>query len=167
MNPTVSHPAGVSPESVHELVGNIWTSMLEFDVAAVPLDQLPVPRSAAEPLESVVGTVSICGGWNGWVELAGTTGLAALASAAMFQAPLDELQPGDVWDGWAELTNMVGGRIKALLPEPTMLSLPVVTMHGSGLRPGGPDGMATHFHSKGEAFTVRVVMAPSGRAGGR
>jgi CheY-specific phosphatase CheX len=150
MNQTTIPVDSVDPEAVHDVVNAIWTAMLELGVEAVPAN------TAASTGDAVVGTVSIRGGWNGWVEVTGTGRLAGLASSAMLQAPLDELEPGDIWDGWAELTNMIGGSIKALLPEPSVLSLPTVT-NGSALRPGGPSGLATHFESAGEPLTVRVV----------
>jgi chemotaxis protein CheX len=84
----------------------------------------------------------------------------------MLMTEPDDLEPGDIWDGWAELTNMVGGSVKALLPEPSALSLPTVTTHGSALRPGGPSGLSAAFTSAGEHFTVRVVPA-SHRNGGQ
>jgi chemotaxis protein CheX len=142
---------GVGAEAVFDVVSAIWTAMLELGLSPLPGEE------ATNPAEPVVGTVSIRGGWNGWVELCGSARLAALASGAMLQAEPEDLEPGDIWDGWAELTNMIGGSIKALLPEPSVLSLPTVTTTGSGLRPGGPSGQVTHFSSAGETFTVRVV----------
>jgi chemotaxis protein CheX len=150
MNQTTIGVVDVGSEAVLDVVSAIWTAMLELGVEAVPAS------ADSSDGDSVVGTVSIRGGWNGWVEVTGTGRLAGLASSAMLQAPLEELEPGDIWDGWAELTNMIGGSIKALLPEPSVLSLPTVT-NGSALRPGGPRGLATHFESAGEPLIVRVV----------
>jgi chemotaxis protein CheX len=149
---------GVSTQTVHDLVAAIWSAMLSLDLA---LSATPAIPAQGEPdgAESVVGTISITGGWDGWVELSGSTTLATVASAAMLMTEPGDLEPGDIWDGWAELTNMVGGSVKALLPEPSALSLPTVTTHGSVLRPGGPSGLLAAFDSAGERFTVRVVPA--------
>lgn len=59
----------------------------------------------------------------------------------MFEIGVDDVDDGEVADAFGELANMIGGNLKCLLPEPSQLSLPtvslgaahVVTVPGAGL----------------------------------
>ncbi|NIQ01639.1 MAG: chemotaxis protein CheX, partial [Nitrospinaceae bacterium] len=50
--------------------------------------------------------------------------LARQAAAIMFQLQEDTAGPEEIQDAFGELANITGGNIKALLPEPSYLSLP-------------------------------------------
>src|SRR3546814_11558410 len=39
---------------------------------------------------------------------------------------MSEITPEDVTDAIGELVNMIGGNVKSLMPEPSILSLPMV-----------------------------------------
>ena len=54
-------------------------------------------------------------------------GLARRVASIMFGADVCDLSPDRVSDALGELTNIIGGKIKALLPEPSQLSMPAVT----------------------------------------
>ena len=45
----------------------------------------------------------------------------------MFDITAAEAVPADLQDALAELSNMIGGNLKTLLPGPSFLSLPTVT----------------------------------------
>jgi chemotaxis protein CheX len=51
-----------------------------------------------------------------------------MAAAAMFGLSAVELTDAEVTDAVGELTNIIGGNIKSLLPGPSRLSMPVVTI---------------------------------------
>ena len=59
----------------------------------------------------------------------------------MFEMSVDDLDDLEVADALGELVNIIGGNLKCLLPEPSQLSLPtvslgaahVVTVPGAGL----------------------------------
>ncbi len=52
---------------------------------------------------------------------------AQAAAEAMFDADPGSLSEQEVSDALGELTNMVGGNIKSLVPAPSKLSLPSVS----------------------------------------
>jgi chemotaxis protein CheX len=78
-----------------------------------------------------VGCVTVSGAWQGSVLLACPARLARMAASAMFDRPADALDDQEVADALGELTNMVGGNIKSLIPGPSRLSMPAVTAGGS------------------------------------
>ena len=78
-----------------------------------------------------VGCVTVTGAWQGSVLLACPAQLARMAAAAMFDLPAEQLDDREVADALGELTNMVGGNIKSLIPGPSRLSMPAVTAGGS------------------------------------
>jgi chemotaxis protein CheX len=75
-----------------------------------------------------VGCVTVTGAWQGRVLLACPAQLARMAAAAMFDLPAERLDDREVADALGELTNMVSGNIKSLIPGPSRLSMPAVTV---------------------------------------
>ena len=65
------------------------------------------------------------GAWHGAIVVRCPLALASLVTAAMFQSDKDPTFE-EVCDALGELTNMVAGNVKALLPQPSVLSLPTV-----------------------------------------
>ncbi len=78
-----------------------------------------------------VSCVAVTGEWQGCVRLACPTQLARMAASAMFDLPAEKLTDDEVADALGELTNMIGGNIKGLLPGPSCLSMPTVTIGAS------------------------------------
>jgi chemotaxis protein CheX len=76
----------------------------------------------------------------------------------MFQLSEDEVAPDLIQDALGELTNMTGGNLKSLLPEPCFLSLPAVTMTQQGFRiPGSELLTSVTFQCWGYKFKVSVL----------
>src|SRR4051794_2059575 len=105
---------------IEDIVKTIWASVLE----------IPIETGSEEGLRAdstVTGIVQIDGAWHGAVLLQCPMAVASALTAAMFQSGDD---PGfdDVRDAVGELTNMIAGNVKALLPEPCSISLPTVAV---------------------------------------
>jgi chemotaxis protein CheX len=79
----------------------------------------------------VGGVVTVHEAWSGAVQLECSADFAAMAASRMFAAT-DGVTQVELDDALGELTNMIGGNIKSLLPAPSHLSLPSVT-HSTGL----------------------------------
>jgi chemotaxis protein CheX len=82
-----------------------------------------------------VGCVTVTGAWQGNVRLACPAQLAQMAASAMFDLPAAQLDDEQVADALGELTNMIGGNIKSLIPGPSRLSMPTVTVGASSTVP--------------------------------
>ena len=105
---------------VEEITAMIWHSL--FDL---PLERAGATSSDGAP--AVTGFVSIDGAWDGAVILRCPMPLATRVTTAMFQAT-NTPSFADISDALGELTNMVAGNVKALLPSPCNLSLPAVAL---------------------------------------
>jgi chemotaxis protein CheX len=117
---------------LRQVVEAVWTLTLGFEVQDLA-DSLP-PQQAS----GWRGSVRIAGAWRGIVKLSLSEALTRRAAAAMFGAPAESLSREDLADALAEITNMTGGNIKALLPGPSRLSLPAVECSaGLSLVPAG------------------------------
>lgn len=121
-------PLPVTEQQVASIVGEVWDAYLGLRVEAAPAGPAP-----GEP--AMTGRVGISGAWQGSVELRCTTEHATAAAEAMFAAEPGTLEPAEVADAMGELTNVVGGTIKSLLPEPSSLSIPLVSDGTSAPQP--------------------------------
>lgn len=142
--------------SVAELAESVWEQTI--GVALVPV---PAGEPVAEG-RTIEGHVHVSGQWRGTLVLQCSFAAAEAATRQMFS--LGESVPtlGDVQDAIGELTNMVGGNVKALMSEDgCFLSLPVVvegrdfSVHVSGARV-----MTRHaFTSEGASVVVTLLEA--------
>lgn len=108
---------------------------------------------------NLTGCIRINGGWNGAVILECTSKLATWASKSVLYLDLDGKNSNEVADALGELVNMTGGNIKALLPGPSMLSLPVVA-NGTDVNlfvPGSEPFLTLKFKSDGEPLVISLV----------
>jgi chemotaxis protein CheX len=111
---------------------DIWASFLDLPLEPVPADTVDISAMAM-----VGGVVTVHDAWSGAVQLETSASFAEMAGQRMFASD-DGIAEVDLDDALGELTNMIGGNIKSLLPAPSHLSLPHVThtigLHGlSGL----------------------------------
>lgn len=120
----------IEPQNVTELVQNIFDSMLQLQCD-------PAEPKAAEAIQvdqsnQLIGIVQIQGDWNGAVEVHTSVDFGRKAASAMMMMPEDDVSESDIQDVVAELSNMVGGSIKGILPGKSRLSIPSVAS-GAGL----------------------------------
>jgi len=103
-----------------EYVNMVWNTLFDQSLAAA--DQGLNPQEE----ESRLGIVSISGKWNGFVNIYLPSPLAVLAAEKMFFLEPGASSQSEVQDAVGEIINMIGGNIKAILPEPNQLSTPDV-----------------------------------------
>ena len=135
-------------QSISETIwGTLFTSTLER--ATVP---------GPEVHREVTGLVHIDGAWQGALMLRCSTALAAMVTAAMFES-VGEPPEEDVRDAVGELTNMMAGNVKALLPEPCAISLPSVALGADyAVRVMGAEPVAeVAFACGGEPLSVTLL----------
>jgi chemotaxis protein CheX len=108
-------------DDITQIAQSIWETLF-----SAPLT--PDPEGPGLPAADVMtGCIHIDGAWNGAVMLQLPRALAEQLSAELFQSdgpPSTE----ELHDTVGELTNMMAGNIKALLPEPSRISLPTVAL---------------------------------------
>jgi chemotaxis protein CheX len=155
----VSEIFDFEPE-VTEITERVWASLVE-----APL----LPRQPGQPGAAVngpgpgsrtfTGCVQITGAWEGAVTVHCSEQLAKMLTAAMFMVDPQDTSLEEVTDALGELANMVGGNVKALLPEPCRISLPAVA-DGLDYRlsvPGARPMTAVTWTCLGEPLMVRLL----------
>ncbi|HXG22593.1 MAG TPA: chemotaxis protein CheX [Methylomirabilota bacterium] len=115
----------VTQSDLFQIVEGIWSFMLAMEIH-------PLPETSAEsPAPSLLAAcVQITGAWNGSVTLHCSPRLAHRIAAAMFTIDAESVTSEEMRDSLGELINMIGGGVKSLLPENSMLSLPTVVEGG-------------------------------------
>jgi chemotaxis protein CheX len=106
------------------IIESIFAELLGLSVqpAALPAEQGPGDGR-------LVGLVRISGAWHGTVTVACDREAATrIATVMLDRAPRDA---AELADAIGEVANMTGGNVKALLPGPSLLSLPAVAEEGS------------------------------------
>jgi chemotaxis protein CheX len=114
-----------SDEQIVGITQDVWGSFTGKAIQVAGDEAMP------DGGQVTVGWVAVTGDWQGCVLLACPTRLARTAASAMFDLPAEKLTDEEVADALGELTNMIGGNLKSLLPGPSHLSMPAVTVGAS------------------------------------
>lgn len=146
-------------DDVAAIVQEVWSSMLGLEIE-------PIAGKDAVTGPAIAGSVGVTGASDCLIAVEMDQSTAKLIGAAMFMMGVDEISMSDVTDAVGELTNMVGGNIKSLLPEPSTLSLPVVAQGKSPtLRvPGGKPLLEASYVSDGFPLNLTVWNRPQQNA---
>lgn len=134
-----------------EIAQSIWETMF-----ALPLEAGSGGTLGTDP--AMTGAVQIDGAWEGAVMLQCPRVLADRLTSVLFQGD-GSPTPDDVRDAMGELTNMLAGNVKALLAEPSRISLPTVALGADyELSVVGTQAVATvSFTCEGSPLTVTVL----------
>ncbi len=140
-----------------EIIGfmqSIWSATLGCEV------QLGAEQGeGARGAHSLTGCVLISGAFSGAVLLHCGMDHARRTAGLMFSIGPEEVGREEIEDAVGELANMIGGNLKALLPEPSHLSLPTVT-EGKDYRlrlPGSREVAHVDFEWEGSPLSVAVL----------
>ena len=108
-------------QEILEITETTWEAMLGLHIC-----QRANPETLIATGGFLTGKVEISGAWKGMVLLHGSTKLAEAAASVIFAKERSEVTHQEQLDAVYELTNIIGGNFKSLLPEPCHLSLPSV-----------------------------------------
>lgn len=111
----------LSDSTLRELVAMICQTTLERGA-----EQLPEPLAVAGQTGYLTACVQIAGTWQGAVTIACSDAFARQTASAMFALAPESVTVADARDALGELTNILGGNLKSILPGPSFLSLPIV-----------------------------------------
>lgn len=110
----------LSHRDLQELVESIWSTTVAIEAHVVTAPIAPSPDG------KVLACVTISGAWNGAVVVECDVAGASHIAGAMLDMDPKELSEDDVRDAIGEVANVIGGNVKASLPQPSVLSLPSV-----------------------------------------
>lgn len=143
----------IDSNGVHEIVAEIWESMLGLQIE-------PVSEPAQPSGREISASVQITGGWQGaFIVECPAQSAAAFTAAMLGMDDGEEPSEGDIHDVIGELANMAGGNLKAVVGEESRLSLPTVAT-GSNLDinvVGATEVVRSEYRAGGAVFTVAVV----------
>jgi chemotaxis protein CheX len=138
---------------ITQLVESVWNSLLGYSVQ--PALERSVETGTADYL---TGCIPITGDWTGNVMLHCHRALTAEAASAIFGLPPEEITFELMQDALGELTNIIGGNLKALFGGKCYLGLPTVTTgHDYALRVlASGSVLRASFESHGQPFQVEI-----------
>ncbi len=111
----------LSVEELAEVVDVVCLTVFDMPVSAgLRLDML-----ADECMEA---RIDISGAWQGSVQVRASQKFLRLAASRVFLKEIDEVDRQDCIDTITEMTNMLGGTVKCMLPESCALGLPMIVM---------------------------------------
>lgn len=140
-------------KEICEYTETIWNSILSL--TAIPDTN---GNGNAENDFALAGCVHITGAWEGTVTIDFPMSLAKQVASIMFSLNNGDVDKSLIQDALGELTNITGGNIKSLLPEPCYLSLPAVAFTDSNMRIPGSELVTTvTFNCSGENFRVSLL----------
>src|SRR5215831_5148125 len=99
-------------QALVEIVDGVWQSI--FGEAVVEEDPF---RLGLVKDQTLTGLVKISGGWDGYLGLQCSEAMARQSAATMLQIDPSAMDQRHVHDALGEVTNMIAGNFKALLPE--------------------------------------------------
>jgi chemotaxis protein CheX len=108
-------------DDLQAITEQVWQSFLDPE-GSDPLLLSLLEQSSGD----VAAAISVTGAWRGHVVIGCSTAASRHAASALLGVPADEVTEDDISDALGELANVIGGNVKALLPEPCALSLPYV-----------------------------------------
>ena len=105
----------------------VWSSLLGLTATRSHEAYLPDPMGAESCLQ-------ISGSWVGVVTINCPDALVNQITEVMFQLEPGSASIEEVQDAMGEVINMIGGNLKALMPPPCYVSLPIVAIGGHSLQ---------------------------------
>ena len=139
-------------DDVCEIAKTIWQTLF-----SVPLQRARPGEQVHDP--AVTGCVTVDGAWHGAIVLSCERALAGSLAAELFRSGTAATEE-EMRDTIGELTNILAGNIKALLPGPVRISLPAVAMGGDYdfTVVGTIPAVAVRFHNGDGALEVCVLV---------
>ena len=97
------------------------------------IEAQPLAENYEASSDTFKGSVQITGKWNGALLLCLPSSLVNKLTETLFSLEPGKASAEDKKDAVGELINMIGGNLKALLPEPCTLSVPLLGIEGQDL----------------------------------
>lgn len=138
---------------ISNFVTDIWSTFLNLKV--FPTD---IPFKAKGKDNTLAGCVQITGEWQGTITLYAPREIGKKIAGIMFSLDETELDSQQIQDVIGEITNIIAGNIKSLLPAPCSISLPSVAVTDYDLHhPGSEMLTAVNFDCEGLPFLVVML----------
>ncbi len=133
-----------------------YTQLVCSTLLGIEVQPLPGQYEASLS-DTFTGSVQISGKWNGALLLSLPSSLVNTLTETLFSLDPEKTTTEDKKDAVGELINMIGGNIKALLPQPSKLSVPLLGLEGQEQFFPSTE-MVTHcqFECQGKSFALSL-----------
>jgi len=138
---------------IRSVVHSVWSTQLGLEI----FDAVGPPPPPTSP--TITAAIHLNGDFHGVIRFECSRVLIRRAASIMFAMPEEDLVLDDERDVVGELTNVVAGNIKALIPGSNSISLPTI-IEGSDYRVSTVNVESSDdfgFTLDGEAMIVTVV----------
>lgn len=133
-----------------------YTQLVCSTLLGVEVQPLP-GHYETSPTDTFTGSVQITGKWNGALLLSLPSSLVNTLTETLFCLEPGKTSTEDKKDAVGEIINMVGGNIKALLPQPCKLSVPLLGVEGHDqLFPSTEIVTHCQFEYQGKSFALSL-----------
>jgi len=147
--------AAVDYRSVYEIAQDVFVAMVDGDEGLL----LPWDAAPAVYDDPLAAWVDVHGPFEGRVAVTTQVATAHALVRALLDMPADApVVQADLVDAFGEIANIVGGSVKALLPEQGTLSVP----HVAAQAPADPSPPVQRLRLawRGEPLDIDVWMTP-------
>jgi hypothetical protein len=141
----------ITEVNFYEIIQDTWTSTLGFQVDYLESAEFPAVGAFAARVE-------ITGAWDGELRILCPPPLARLIAGAIFQVEPEKAGSDEILDALGELIHIIGGNLKALLPQPVTISLPSILDPADWKQPGSDRQFVSQLTlmSEGHPFVVTI-----------
>jgi chemotaxis protein CheX len=107
---------------LQDIAERTWSSYLDLD------GDSPLLLAEHDAVPELTASVSVTGAWDGHIAINCSLPAARYIAATMLALEHGDVTTDDILDATGELANVLGGSVKTLLPQPSVLSLPQVVL---------------------------------------
>lgn len=136
----------INEKVLRQIASNVCRMMAGRELTPVDLE--------LEQANSIVASIEIAGSRRRTVELRANEELAAMMAEAMFGADRASLSLEEIRDAFGEVTNMIGGNVKAHFGEEAQLSLPVIRTSAEWIDGSLDRGVRATLQCDGRQLTI-------------
>lgn len=138
---------------ISQFVTDTWSSLLGME--ASPTNK-PFQSNGEE--NTLAGSVKFEGEWQGTITFYAPSELGKKVASTIYGLDQAEVNDQQTQDVIGEITNILAGNIKSILPAPCSISLPTVAITDSDLyHPDSEKVTSVNFDSEGLPFLVVML----------
>jgi chemotaxis protein CheX len=151
----------IDADTLTEVLAQAWLTFVDPGALLEP-----APHDPGDAAPGLVAQVAVHGETPAAVAIAMDAAGARAVAERMLAGVGMGVEEADVIDAMGELANVLGGNLKALLPEGSTLTLPQVSRTDAGsVGPGDPGGVVASV--RWGAHTVTAAVTPADRTPGK
>jgi len=135
---------------ISQFVTDTWSSLLGMKVSTTDK-----PFKPNDKKNTLTGCVQIAGEWQGSITLYAPRELGKKVAATIYGLDQSDVNDQQIQDVIGEITNIIAGNIKSILPAPCSISLPSVAITDYDLNHQDSETVTSvNFDSEGLSFLV-------------